>query len=201
LSQIALPLFDRDGGDTRIVSGEANRRVLEALAAPESWPFHTAILVAPERAGKTLLSRWFAQEGVHDALDDAHQTPETEVFHRWNRAQATGTPLLLTTRPGWQVVLPDLASRLGGSLQLAIGMPDEAMMTDLVMAHAEQRRLALGEGAAAYLVPRLERSFAAVEAIVEAVDVISLERQMPATMSVWRDALESVQGPEQGRLL
>ena len=75
------------------------------------------------------------------------------------------------------------------------------MIADLLHAHAEQRRLVLGEGAAGYLSPRIERSYAAVEAVVEAIDRLSLERQAPATMSVWRDALDAIQGPEQGRLL
>ena len=76
-----------------------------------------------------------------------------------------------------------------------------ASFGDLLAAHAEQRRLSLGDGASSYLVPRIERSWAAAEAIVAAIDRLSLERQTPATMSVWRDALEAVHGPEQGRLL
>ena len=39
-----------------------------------------------------------------------------------------------------------------------------------------------------------------IEALVAAIDRISLERQTPATMSVWRAALEAVHGPEQQRL-
>ena len=37
--------------------------------------------------------------------------------------------------------------------------------------------------------------------VVDAIDRLSLERKVPATQSVWRDALESVQGAEQPRLL
>lgn len=184
-----------------MVVGPADAAVLDALAAPERWPFATAVLVAPRRAGKTALAHWFAARGEGDSIDDADRVEETAIFHAWNRAQESGRPLLLTAGPGWQITLPDLASRLGGSLQLAIGLPDEALLADLIAAHAEQRRLMLGEGAAAYLVPRLERTFAAAEAVVDAIDRISLERQVPATMSVWREALEAVQGPEQGRLL
>ena len=202
MTQIALPLDVRgSAGPVRIVIGAANRTAVEALTEPQSWPFRTAVLVGPERSGKSLLARWFADSGAGEALDDAHCMEEDAVFHAWNRAQEGGRPLLLTARPGWRVVLPDLASRLGGSLQLALAPPDDTMIGDLLAAHAEQRRLALGEGAAAYLAPRIERSHAAVEAVVEAIDRLSLERQAPATMSVWRDALEAVQGPEQGRLL
>lgn len=185
----------------RVVVGAANRAAVDALADAAHWPFHAALLVGRPRSGKSLLARWFAGSGAGEALDDAPALPEDAVFHAWNRAQETQRPLLLTARPGWQIGLPDLASRLGGSLQIALGAPDDVMIGDLLAAHAEQRRLALGEGASAYLVPRIERSFAAIEAIVEAIDRISLERQVPPTMSVWRDALEAVQGPEQGRLL
>jgi chromosomal replication initiation ATPase DnaA len=202
MTQIALPLDVRgSAGPVRIVTGTTNRAAVEALAAPESWPFRAAVLVGPERSGKSLLARWFAENGAGEAIDDAHCADETDVFHAWNRAQQGGAALLLTARPGWQIALPDLASRLGGSLQLALGLPDDVMIAELIAAHAEQRRLALGEGAASYLAPRIERSHAAIEAVIEAIDRLSLERQAPATMSVWRDALEAVQGPEQGRLL
>lgn len=202
MSQIALPLDVRSGaGPVRIVVGEANRAVVEALGNPARWPFRTAVLIGPSRSGKSLLARWFNDSGQGEAVDDAHLKDETALFHAWNRAQEGERPLLLTARPGWRIGLPDLASRLGGSLQLAIGPPDDADIAGLLPAHAEQRRLALGEGATAYLAPRIERSHAAVEAVVEAIDRISLERQAPATMSVWRDALEAVLGPEQARLL
>lgn len=202
MTQIALPL-DVSGaeGPARIVVGNANLAAIEALREPRRWPFHAAVLVGPPRSGKSLLARWFADSGTGEALDDAPAMAEAELFHAWNRAQEARRPLLLTAGPGWRPALPDLASRLGGSLQVAIGAPDDDLIADLLAAHAEQRRLTLGEGAAAYLAPRIERSFEAVEAVVIAIDRISLERQAPATMSVWRDALEAVQGPEQGRLL
>jgi chromosomal replication initiation ATPase DnaA len=101
---------------------------------------------------------------------------------------------------GWRIGLPDLASRIGGSLQLEIGAPDDAFAADLIHALAEQRGLSLPDGAAEYCVPRTIRSFAAIEALVATIDRISLERQTPATMSVWRAALEALHGPEQQRL-
>ena len=202
MTQIALPLDARGAvGPVRIVTGEANRSALASLRDPGPWPYRAAVLLGPRRSGKSLLARWFKESGSGDAIDDAHRVNETALFHAWNRAQEAGRALLLTARPGWRIGLPDLASRLGGSLQLEIGPPDDAIIADLLAAHAEQRRLALGDGATAYLLPRIERSFAAIEALVAAIDRISLERQVPVTMSVLRDALEAVQGPEQGSLL
>lgn len=213
-SQIALPLAARaPDGAQRIVVGKANAAVIEALQHPDQWPFHVAVLTGPARSGKSLLGRWalslHAGEGL-EVIDDAETLGETDLFHRWNAVQQGGTreggALLLIANAdpdsgGWRIALPDLASRIGGSLQLEIAAPDDAMAGEMILAHAEQRGLSLPEGAADYLVPRTERSFAAIEALVAAIDRISLERQTPATMSVWRAALEALHGPEQQRLL
>ncbi|MBU1253948.1 MAG: ATPase [Alphaproteobacteria bacterium] len=202
MSQIALPLESGDNLPSRIVVGAGNRSAVDAFARPQDWPFRTAVLLGPPRSGKSLLARWFEAEGRGEAIDGAQDWDETELFHRWNRAQEGGRPLLLVADDAeWDIALPDLRSRLGGSLQLAIAPPDDAMVAGLIAAHAEQRRLVLADGAASYLVPRLTRSYAAIERVVAEIDRISLERKAPATMSIWRDALDAVEGPEQARLL
>lgn len=215
-SQIALPLAGRaPSGPQRIVVGTANAAVIEALQAPERWPYHVAVLTGPPRSGKSLLARW--AQGLAGAerlavVDDAQDADETALFHQWNAVQEAGTAALLLVANadvdhgdgqggGWHIALPDLASRIGGSLPLVIGAPDDDMTAALIQAHAEQRGLSLPDGAAEYLVPRTERSFAAIDALVSTIDRISLERQSPATMSVWRAALEALHGPEQQRLL
>ncbi|WP_417319434.1 HdaA/DnaA family protein [Erythrobacter aureus] len=202
-SQIALPLSPAGSGEpASIVIGSSNRAVAEALGAPENWPFRTAILHGPPRSGKSLFARWFAGHHPDAVMDDVVTFDETEIFHRWNRAQESGLPLLLVAGgERWDITLPDLRSRMGAALQLRIGPPDDALAADLMLSHAAQRGLALGESAPAYLVPRMERSYAAIEKIVAEIDRLSLERQVPATLSIWRDALEAVQGPDQGRLL
>ncbi|KPL66976.1 ATPase [Erythrobacter sp. SG61-1L] len=203
MSQIALPLRGGLGaGPARIVVGNANAPIFDALATPQNWPFRTAILAGAPRSGKSLIARWFAEQGVGEAVDDADRMDETELFHRWNRAQESGTPLLLTTgNEGWDIALPDLRSRMGAALNLELGEPDDDMAAALILAHAQLRGLVLGEGATTYLVPRAERSFAGIEKLVAAIDRISLERKQPATLSIWRDALEAVVGAEQPRLL
>ena len=206
MTQIALPLARTSGRPARIVIGPANSRVAEALAAPQSWPFRAAVLTGPPRSGKTLFARWFAAHAPggdgREVIDDARGLTETELFHRWNRAQEAGTPLLIVGgEPPWAIALPDLRSRLGAALQLEIGQPDDAMAADLLLALAEQRDLPLGPEAADYLVPRAPRSFAGLERLVTEIDRLSLERMAPATHSVWRAALEAVLGPEEPRLL
>jgi len=201
VTQIVLPLAPATTGPSRIVIGPANAHVAEALAHPESWPFRTAVLTGPPRSGKSLFARWFAESGG-DAIDGAHTLDETQLFHRWNRAQEQGSPLLIVAgEPPWNITLPDLRSRLGAALQLEIGPPDDAMAEELLYVLAEQRGLPLGGEAADYLVPRAGRSYADLEKLVAAIDRLSLERKVPATQSIWRAALEAVHGPEEPRLL
>ena len=222
MSQIALPLGAGSGASSaRIIVGGANAHVIEALGRADTWPFRTAILFGPPRSGKSLIGRWFAESGPNgdgggETIDDAERMDETELFHRWNRAQELGRPLLLICnreeddeggqgeggdRRGWAIALPDLASRLGAALHLSIGPPDDAMLAELIALHAERRGLVLGPDAAAYLVPRSERSHLGVERLVAAIDRVSLERKHPPTLAVWRAALDEVTGPDQPRLL
>jgi chromosomal replication initiation ATPase DnaA len=204
VSQIALPLAPGGAGvPARIVVGNANQAALDALAAASSWPFRTAILTGPPRSGKSLIARWFAESGAGVAIDDADRIDETELFHRWNRAQESTAPLLLVSGAanGWKIALPDLASRLGAALHLEIGTPDDAMLGELIMLHAELRALPLGEDAIAYLVPRAERSHIGAEQLVATIDRLSLERKQRPTQTIWRDALEQALVPREPRLL
>ncbi|NML92101.1 HdaA/DnaA family protein [Novosphingobium olei] len=208
MSQIALPLTTLSGAG-RIVTGPSLEPVIWALQSSADWPFHTAVLAGPARSGKSLLARWFADSGVGDAIDDADDLDENALFHRWNRAQADGRALLLVTSraPGeWRIALPDLASRIGAALLLEIATPDDLLLRGLIEEHAMRRGLVLGEGVLAWLLPRIERSHAAAEALVQTIDRLSLERKAPVTISLARDALAervhgAVGGEFQPRLL
>lgn len=202
-SQIALPLVTARGAET-VVMGRSLAPVVDALNAADRWPFRTAILAGPPRSGKSLLARWFAESGVGEAVDGADSLPEDELFHRWNRAQADGRPLLLVTdsAPGaWNVALPDLASRLGSALLIEIGPPDDELVAGLIVEHSARRGLVLGEQVMGYLLPRVERSHAEIELLIETLDRLSLERKSAVTISLVRDALAERTGEFQPRLL
>lgn len=195
MRQIALPLGAAAGEQpSRIVVGSANAAAIEAFSKAESWPFRTAILSGPPRSGRSLLARWFAESVPGgEAIDDADRMDEAALFHRWNRAQESATPLLLVAGEGeWKVALPDLASRLGAAMHLSISAPDDEMMGELIACHAEQRGLVLDEAAISYLVPRCERSHMGAEKLVEAIDRLSLERKQRPTLAIWREALAEI---------
>ncbi|WP_374412244.1 ATPase [Novosphingobium colocasiae] len=202
MRQIALPFPSDARHPSRIVVGTGNAHVIDALGEPARWPFRTALLSGPPRSGKSLLARWFVDAGMGDAVDDADRMDETALFHAWNRAQESGRPLLIVSAlpygngaGRWQVVLPDLASRLGAALALEIGPPDDESMAALLGVQAEMRGLVLDESATTYLVGRVERSHLAAERLVAAIDRLSLERKQAPGIAIWRDALEEIMGP------
>ncbi|MFM5931499.1 MAG: ATPase [Novosphingobium sp.] len=203
MRQIPLPL-GKGAGPSRIVVGKANQAVIDAFAHIADWPFRTAVVFGPPRSGKSLVGRWFVQSGHGACIDDAEQLDEDELFHRWNRNQEAGGNLLIIANAGeggWSIRLPDLASRIGAALHLEVGEPDDAMLADLIAVHAEMLGLSLGPDAAAYLVPRAERSHLGIERLVTAIDRLSLERKQAPTMAIWRDALDETFGASQPRLL
>lgn len=215
MRQIALPLSAASDSPPRIVVGNANTAAIDAMLEPAKWPFRTAILSGPPRSGKSLLARWFVESGAGDAVDDAQAMDEDALFHRWNRAQESGRPLLVVAdrrfapgrtpedgeAPGsrWRVALPDLSSRLGAALDLEIGEPDDAMLVALMEVHAEMRGLVLDHSATQYLAGRCERSHLGVERLVAAIDRLSLERKVAPTMAIWRDALNETKGGGSGQ--
>lgn len=206
MRQIPLPL-DIARGATRIVLGPSLQPVIDALDAPETWPFGTAILSGPPRSGKSLLAGWFAATHPEArVIDGADSMDEDDVFHCWNRAQAANAGrghalLLVSDRTPWTIALPDLASRLGAALHLAIPAPDDELLAGLIEEHALRRGLSLGPDVAAWLLPRIERSHAEAEAVVETIDRLSLERKASVTISLARDALAERGGAWQPRLL
>lgn len=207
MRQIALPLTPASDTPARIIVSEGNAALFDALAEPGAWPFRTAILYGPPRSGKSLIARWFSETGLGEAVDDADRMDETDLFHRWNRTQESGSPLLLVSgrrrgdgEGGWQVRLPDLASRLGAALELEIDPPDDAMLAELLQLHAQLRGIVLDDSATAYLVGRCERSHLGAERLVSTIDRLSLERKQPPTLAIWRDALAELKGGEWGQM-
>jgi chromosomal replication initiation ATPase DnaA len=119
---------------------------------------------------------------------------EEEIFHAWNAAQASGTPLLIIAEAPpseWAIALPDLASRLRAVPVLTIGEPDDCLARDLIDALFAQRGMAISPDVAAYVVPRMERSYAMIHRVVAALDAASLEKGRAISIRLTRETLLS----------
>ncbi|WP_411341489.1 chromosomal replication initiator DnaA [Sphingopyxis sp. J-6] len=194
--QIALPLDWSAGGanDGPLIVGTSNADAVRYLRHVSTWPVRTAVLVGPRGSGRSLIGRLFARDTGGRVIDGHDSVSEEELFHAWNAAQASGTPLLVIADAPpaeWQIALPDLASRLAAVPVLTIGDPDDCLARDLIEALFAQRGIAIAPEAASYIVPRMERSYAMIHRIVAALDAASLEQGRRVGVRLIRETLLS----------
>lgn len=195
-SQIALPLDWSAGGsnDAPLVIGTSNADAIRYLRHVATWPVRTAVLTGPRGSGRSLIGRLFAAETGGRVIDGHDSVSEEEIFHAWNAAQSSNIPLLIIADAPpseWETALPDLASRLRAVPVLTIAEPDDCLARDLIEVLFAQRGIALAPEVAAYIVPRMERSYAMIHRIVAALDAASLEQGRRVGVRLTRETLLS----------
>jgi len=197
-----------------------NSLALEAIENWPSWPLNKLVLTGPEGAGKTHLAHIWAkasQGRMIEANDLLTEMPEVligspicvenvpfiagvtiaeeNLFHLYNLAQETGTPLLMTGRgnsKNWGIALPDLASRLQGSNTVALRPPGDFLLSAVLVKLFSDCQLRVEPGLIAYLMPRMERSFGAARKLVNALDKQALQDKRPIGVKMARLTLESL---------
>jgi chromosomal replication initiation ATPase DnaA len=124
-----------------------------------------------------------------------HAEAERALFHLYNLiAEAAGRLLLVANRPvaGWGVVLPDLGSRLRTAPSVAIAAPDDAVLAAVLVKLLADRQLRPPPEVVAYLVPRMERSFAAASQLAAELDRAALAAKRPITLPLARRVLATL---------
>jgi chromosomal replication initiation ATPase DnaA len=84
----------------------------------------------------------------------------------------------------WRIEIPDLASRLRALPAVALDAPDDALLRAVIVKLFADRQLAVEESLVAYLVTRIERSFAAARAAVEVLDREALRLKRPVNRTL-----------------
>jgi chromosomal replication initiation ATPase DnaA len=209
--QLPLPLdaAPRFGREDFLV-GRANEAAFAQIARWPHWLAAAAILVGPEGSGKSHLAAIFAQaSGARQlradhldpeavpalaktralVLEDADRFPPDEValFHLLNLARETGLSIVMTARVApdrWGIRTPDLLSRLRLQPLLELAEPDDAMLGALIVKHFADRQINVEASVVTYAMARIERSYAAVQALVAALDRESLVRKKPVTRAL-----------------
>ena len=193
MGQIALPLdWPVADADEDFLLSEANGQVFEHLKRWSTWPVMATLMTGPRKSGRSLLGRIFVRKTGGRLFDDAEDHEEEALFHAWNQAQETRKPLLIVASappPAWVVRLPDLRSRLAATPQVAIGEVDDRLIGDLVVKLLGDRGVAVPPDVPAYFVPRIERSYVAVQRVVDALDRAALSHHRRITVAMAKRAL------------
>ena len=210
---IALPRLEAQGREDFMFSA-SNATAVGLMDRWPDWPGGRLALVGPKGSGKSHLTAiWASEAGARIVpacdlrADDAPALAEIPVavedvdrggldeealFHLWNACAVTGKGLLLTGRAApsdWPVTLPDLRSRLASLTPARIEDPDDALLSVVLLKLFADRQLAVKPALIGYLLPRMERSFAAAQTLVARLDAESLARQQPIGPGLAKDIL------------
>ena len=192
------------------LTGPSNAAAFNLIERWPDWPDRVLLLVGPEGAGKSHLAAiWSQTTGARlvaaRALEDvslpgmlatgalvvedlsAGRYDERALFHLLNLVREEAGSLLITARlpPGaTAIALNDLASRVRSLPVVNLAAPDDALLRAVIVKLFSDRQLAVEESLVAYLVTRIERSFAAARMAVERLDREALRLKRPVTRAL-----------------
>ncbi len=131
------------------------------------------------------------------AVDDADALSDEEaLLHLYNHIAEIGGKLLLAGRhppARWSLKLADLASRVAAAQAVEIRPPDDELLGALLVKLFYDRQLTVSKDVLVYLLARMERSFAAASAIVDALDQLGLAERRGVTVPLARTVLNELE--------
>jgi chromosomal replication initiation ATPase DnaA len=197
------------------LSGPSNATALALIERWPDWPGQAVVLLGPEGSGKSHLAAiWATASGARFlsaralgaasppvalatgalVIEDiaAGEFDERALFHLINLAREERAFLLLTARmqpSGWQLAIPDLASRLKALPVVALTAPDDALLRGVMLKLFADRQLSVDESLIVFLANRIERSVAAARAVVADLDREAMRQQRPLTRALVAEVL------------
>ncbi|WP_181707805.1 HdaA/DnaA family protein [Chthonobacter rhizosphaerae] len=202
-------------GRADFLVGEANEDAAAFVDAWPDWPASVVLLIGPSGSGKSHLARAFSEKSnapivlaselagndptklvgrgalvVEDADDPA--LDEAALFHVLNAARGRGASVLITAHSvptDWGLSLPDLLSRLRAAQPAILGPPDDDLLRRVLVKLFADRQMEFDAGLIDFLLRRMDRSFAAANALVDALDRESLARGRRITKAMAAELL------------
>lgn len=202
--------------------GPCNRDAVNWIDRWPEWDAPMLVISGPAACGKSHLAAVWAQRSmaeyirpemllsrsaeqlagagdhlVIDGLDPwlGDGDAETALFHLYNMFRETRRSFLIIMRmtpTQSDFALPDLASRFRAAPVAAIQPPDDMLLASVLIKLFSDRQLAVGNDVIKYLLPRMERSFAAARDIVAKADHLALAQKRGISVPLMRQVLGMV---------
>ena len=214
--QLVFDLAHRQalGAEDFLVSN-SNAAAVEMIDRWPQWPHPASLVAGPQGSGKSHIANvWRLRSGggivTAAELDDATVASladgaaivvedvdrgiadEKALFHLLNRARESKLSVLITSRvpPGEQEFrVPDLRSRLRALPLAQMQPPDETLLKAVLVKLFDDRQLSVEPQVIDYLNVRMERSMAAANRVVAAVDRLALATHRKVTRPLAAEAL------------
>lgn len=206
-------------GREDFLHGSSNEAAFRFIDSWPNWAAPVAILAGPVGVGKThLVHVWHevsgcAVIGASDltgdkvselveagavAVEDAHEgLDENALFHLLNAARERGALVLVTARTwprSWGLTLPDLASRLRAATPIEMAEPDDDLLRRVLVKLFADRQVFVDPAVIEFLAVRMERSIAAAQVLVDALDRAALSVGRRITRPLAAEVLEAMEG-------
>jgi len=215
---LALPV-DANLGRDDLVVGKANSIAIELIDQWPDWKTPVLILAGPTGSGKShLASIWAEKSGaiifpssqissidnsapgvanfvIEDVSED--EIDETALFHLLNTTKEKGGFCLITSSTwpqSWNIVLPDLASRLRAATLVELSEPDDMLLSQTLIKLFADRQISVDRNVVDYLVVRMERSINTARILVERLDATALATGKPITRRMAAKVLQLLEG-------
>jgi chromosomal replication initiation ATPase DnaA len=203
--------------------GSSNIAAVSLIDRWPEWPAPLLIISGPPASGKShlaavwaeksnaemirpemLLSRTaeqIAEAGKHLVLDGldpwlGDKQAETTLFHLYNIFWSEKRNILATMRMTpmqTPFVVADLASRVCSSLTAQIQPPDDMLLASVLIKLFTDRQLSVTNDVIQYVLPRMERSFAAAHDIVDRADRLALSQKRGVSVPLMRHVMAEIQ--------
>jgi chromosomal replication initiation ATPase DnaA len=176
-----------------------NQEALSWVQRFPQWPYPALIIYGEKGCGKTHILHILKTITGNNCMiiDDAQNIfgnteAEENVFHQFNIAKENGTFLCLAMEKSaiqQNIKLPDLASRLRAAPHVQIQSPDEIALQAVLVKLFHDRQLNIEPDVISYILPRIERTFAAVRDLVKKIDENAMAEKRSVTVPLVREIL------------
>lgn len=181
-------------GDTGCGKTHLANVFAQKVAVTTNHPYRIPFLKAAN-LNKDLIHQLFATS-PQIVIEDLQNLQNQEIlFHIYNTYRDMGGNILFTSEEAparLNFTLPDLRSRMNIVPIYEIKAPDDNLLMALLLKLFNDRQITPSAELLNYLLKNMQRSFSYARKLVEEIDNISLERKRAVSLSIAREAINSL---------